>query len=202
MAVETRKRRAAFDREQGVEIARAQFHARGYDAVSVADLTQALGIVPPSLYAAYGSKLALFERALQQYVATDTLPVWDLLASDGAPAEVLTELFVMAARHYTRDAVKRGCMVTEAMRADDKQASALATKLAEQGSEAIRTYVAAHAAPDNVERIVDYVLVTLRGLSSYACLGNSQEKLVGCAKIAGSALQTEFPVKRRATFRK
>src|SRR6218665_82045 len=55
----TRKRRPAFDREQGVEIAQKLFHARGYDAVGAADLTAALGIVPPSLYAAYGSKAEL-----------------------------------------------------------------------------------------------------------------------------------------------
>jgi TetR/AcrR family transcriptional repressor for divergent bdcA len=38
----------------------------------------------------------------------------------------------------------------------------------------------------------DYVLVNLRGLSSFACLGYTQEKLVECSKIAGRALEVEF----------
>ena len=81
-----RQRRPAFDREHGVAVAQALFHARGYDAVGVAELTGALGIVPPSLYAAYGSKLALFERALASYVTTDALPLEHVLASGKPPA--------------------------------------------------------------------------------------------------------------------
>lgn len=192
MKTDMRQRRPAFDREQGVLLAQALFHARGYDAVSIADLTQALEIVPPSLYAAYGSKLALFERALQSYVATDTLPVDEILSSEGSPSEVLTALFVAAAKHYTCDAVRRGCMVTEAMRSDDEKAAATAAKFSEYGSNIVREYVAAHAPIAEANRITDYVLLTLRGLSSYACLGYAQAKLVECSKIAGKALDAEF----------
>ncbi len=187
-----RQRRPAFDREHGVEVAQALFHARGYDAVGVAELTETLGIVPPSFYAAYGSKLALFERTLRRYAGTEALPLQQVLASDAPPAEVLTALFVAAAKHYTRDPVLRGCMVTEAMRADDPQAAAIATELAEEGSTAIREYIARFAAAEDVDRIADYVLVTLRGISSYACLGFTTEKLVGCSGIAGKALDVEF----------
>ena len=56
-----------FDAEQAIETAQRLFHARGYDAVSVADLTQAFGINPPSFYAAFGSKLGLYTRVLQRY---------------------------------------------------------------------------------------------------------------------------------------
>jgi len=187
-----RQRRPAFDREQGVGIAQALFHAHGYDAVSVADLTEALGIAPPSLYAAYGSKLALFERALQSYASTESLPVDELLTGKKPPAEELTALFVAAAKHYTRDPVLRGCMVTEALQADDPDAAAAASVLAGTGNAMIRSYVSRFAAAAHVERITDYVLMTLRGLSSYACLGYSKEKLVDCSKVAGRALIAEF----------
>lgn len=192
-----RKRRPAFDRERGVEIAEELFHARGYDAVSVADLTQALGIVPPSLYAAYGSKLELFERALLNYVANHSLPVEELLAKEGSPADVLTNLFVAAAIHRTADPLRPGCMVTEAMRADDEKAAAIASNLAEHGISLLRAYVSSHAREEEVERILDYLLINLRGISSYACLGYSQEKLVDCSKIAGRALITEFANARK-----
>lgn len=106
----------------------------------------------------------------------------------------MTELFIAAAKHYTRDAVRRGCMVTEAMRASDEKAAEVAANLAEYGSKIIRSYVAAHAPITEADRITDYVLLTLRGLSSYACLGYSQAKLVECSKIAGRALDAEFAV--------
>lgn len=57
-----------FDPEQAIETAQHLFHSRGYDAVSVADLTKAFGINPPSFYAAFGSKLGLYTpriKALQ-----------------------------------------------------------------------------------------------------------------------------------------
>ncbi len=189
---EPRQRRPAFDRDHGVEVAQALFHARGYEAVSIADLTHALGIVPPSLYAAYGSKLGLFERALVRYVSTNALPVEEILASTEKPAEVLTQLFISAALHYTRDPELRGCMVTEAMRSDDEQAAAIATDLARKNSALIRSYVAAHAAPKDVDRIVDYIHLTLGGLSSYARLGYSGEKLTECCKTAGRAFAADF----------
>lgn len=191
-----RQRRPAFDRQHGVGIARALFHARGYDAVSVADLTEALGVVPPSLYAAYGSKLALFERALESYTSTESLQLDEVLRGSKPPAEELTTLFVEASKHYTRDPVLRGCMVTEAMRADDPAAAAAASALAETGSAMIRSYVSRFAAAADVDRITDYVLMTLRGISSYACLGYSTEKLVECAGVAGRALIAEFDARR------
>ncbi|WP_201161175.1 TetR/AcrR family transcriptional regulator, partial [Klebsiella grimontii] len=64
-----------FDAEQAIETAQRLFHARGYDAVSVADLTQAFGINPPSVYAAFGSKLGLYTRVLQRYSQIGAIPM-------------------------------------------------------------------------------------------------------------------------------
>lgn len=192
MDTPVRKRRPAFDREAGVGIAEALFHARGYDAVSVADLTEALGISPPSLYAAYGSKAELFERALQRYVTTRSLPLDTIFAETRSPVEALTELFVSATLQYTQDPQRRGCMVTEGMRANDQTAREMATQFAQPGNDAIGAYIAAHHAIDPV-RATDYVLVTLRGLSSFAWLGHEQGRMVDCARIAGRTLEQEFP---------
>lgn len=191
MTTSVKKRRPAFDREEGVAIAQNLFHERGYDAVSVVDLTQALGIVPPSLYAAYGSKADLFERAMKRYAETETLPLADILTSERPPAEALAALFIEATKQYTRHDTRRGCMITEGMRADDPSARSRAAALAENASTAIRQYVAAHN-PTDAERITDYVLVTLRGLSSYACLGTPAERLIDCATMAGRALEQDF----------
>ena len=61
-----RGRPRRFDPDAAVATAQQLFHARGYDAVSVADLTEALGINPPSFYAAFGSKAGLYARILDR----------------------------------------------------------------------------------------------------------------------------------------
>lgn len=197
MTTTTRQRRPAFDRENGVEIARKLFHASGYDAVGIAELTQALGIVPPSLYAAYGSKLGLFERALESYRANNTLPLEKYLRPDRPPAEALTDLMVAAAKHYTRDPEQLGCMITEAMQADDPRAREVANEFAKANIDVIRAYIGQHAAKKDVERLTDYVLLNLRGLSSYARLGYTQKKLVDCSRTAGRAFDAEFSEETR-----
>lgn len=191
METKVRKRRPAFDREEGVAIAQGLFHERGYDAVGVADLCDALGIVAPSLYAAYGSKAELFNRAMKRYVETDFLPLEDILTPDGNPTEALTDLFVRATKQYTRHDKWKGCLITEGMGADDETARTMAAELAKGGSDIIGNYVRDQHAKDP-ERVTDYVLMTLRGLSSYACLGYSTERLTECAKMAGRALEDDF----------
>lgn len=191
MEVSQRKRRPAFDREEGVAKAQALFHARGYDAVSIADLTRELGINPPSLYAAYGSKAELFERAMQRHAENSALPLARILSLERPPAEALTALLVAAARQYGGDPCLRGCMITEGMRADDKTARRAAESLGQAGSDAIHAYIASKH-PTRARQVTDYVLVTLRGLSSFACMGLSQKRLVETARIAGRALEGEF----------
>ncbi|WP_163368077.1 TetR/AcrR family transcriptional regulator, partial [Enterobacter hormaechei] len=58
-----KKRRSGprtFDRDQAVDIAMRLFWRHGYEGVSLNDLTAAIGIAPPSLYAAFGSKAGLY----------------------------------------------------------------------------------------------------------------------------------------------
>ena len=59
----------AFDPEQALDRALQLFWRKGYEGTSIADLTAAMGINPPSLYAAFGNKEALFRRALDRYEA-------------------------------------------------------------------------------------------------------------------------------------
>lgn len=186
-----RQRRPAFDREQGIAIAQALFHQRGFDAVSLADLTEAMNIKPPSFYAAYGSKAALFERAMHRYAGENALPVDELLAPDRPPAEALTALLVAAAKQYGRDSALRGCLITEGMRADDPIARNMAEKLGDTGIQMIRRYLD-EVRPDAAQALADYLLVTLRGLSAAACSGMSSERLVDVAQTAGKLISREF----------
>lgn len=188
-----RQRRPAFDREKGIAIAQALFHQRGYDAVSLADLTEAMNIKPPSFYAAYGSKAELFERAMLRYAGESALPMDQLLASDRPPAKALTSLLVAAAQQYGRDSALRGCLITEGMRADDPIARNMAEKFGDAGIQAIRHYLD-EVRPDAAQTLADYMLITLRGLSAAACSGMPSERLVNVARIAGRLLAHEFQV--------
>src|SRR5437763_10008756 len=62
-----RGRPRAFDLDKALDRALQVFWRKGYEGASLPDLTQAMGINRPSLYAAFGSKEELFRRALDRY---------------------------------------------------------------------------------------------------------------------------------------
>jgi AcrR family transcriptional regulator len=59
----------AFNVETALDRAVEVFRRKGYEGASLSDLTKAMGINRPSLYAAFGDKEALFRKALDRYVA-------------------------------------------------------------------------------------------------------------------------------------
>jgi hypothetical protein len=59
-----------FDADTALENAMQVFWRKGYEGASLTDLTAAMGINPPSLYAAFGSKEALFRKAMDRYEAS------------------------------------------------------------------------------------------------------------------------------------
>jgi AcrR family transcriptional regulator len=60
-------RARAFDADEALDRAMTLFWTKGYDGTSVSDLTEAMGINRPSLYATYGNKQELFRKALERY---------------------------------------------------------------------------------------------------------------------------------------
>ncbi|MDE1996412.1 MAG: TetR/AcrR family transcriptional regulator, partial [Rhizobiaceae bacterium] len=58
------------DIDKAISTAMESFWRHGYERTSVADLTQAMGITPPSFYFAFGSKDGLFLRVLEHYLTT------------------------------------------------------------------------------------------------------------------------------------
>lgn len=65
-----RGRPRGFDRDQALERLMQVFWAKGYEGTQLNDLTAAIGIKPPSFYAAFGSKEAAFREAIDLYIAT------------------------------------------------------------------------------------------------------------------------------------
>ena len=93
MAVIGRPR--GFDRDAALEAAMLLFWRKGFAATSMSDLCDAMGISSPSLYAAFGSKEALYLEAVEYYARTIGPPVWDKLA-EGATARAGIENLLIA----------------------------------------------------------------------------------------------------------
>ena len=107
-----RGRPSAFDRNDAIDVALELFWEKGYNGVGVAELGEAIGINPPSLYKAFGSKHGLFEAAVQRYVADDKggfLP--GALASAKTLKEAVRNVLVQAAKSYTNPKKQPGCLI-------------------------------------------------------------------------------------------
>lgn len=182
-----RGRPRRFDPEQAVATAQHLFHARGYDAVSVADITDALGINPPSFYAAFGNKTALFTRVLEQYAVTDAIPLADLLRPDRPVAECLADVLEDAARRYAAHPDATGCLALEGIHANDPGASEAARAANIAAEELVRDYIAVRH-PEEADCLTDFVCTALVGLSAKARVGHSAERLLATARLAGLAI--------------
>src|SRR5712692_11317318 len=68
-AASTVGRPRAFDVDEALHLALEVFWRKGYEGASLPDLTRAMGINRPSLYAAFGNKEALFRKAIDRYDA-------------------------------------------------------------------------------------------------------------------------------------
>ncbi|MBM3548673.1 MAG: TetR/AcrR family transcriptional regulator [Alphaproteobacteria bacterium] len=67
--LKTLGRPRGFDMDQALDRAMEVFWRKGYEGASLSDLTEAMGINPPSLYAAFGNKEGLFLKVLDRYQA-------------------------------------------------------------------------------------------------------------------------------------
>jgi len=182
-----RGRPRSFDPEQAVAVAQTLFHTHGYDAVSVADVTTALGINPPSFYGAFGSKAGLYARVLDRWAGTGAIPLADTLRPDRPVAESLAALLAEAARRYAASPVAAGCMVLEGTRCNDRDARETASVFKVAAEDMIRGYVAARH-PENADRLTDFVSTTMAGLSAAARGGHDLDRLLATAHIASLAL--------------
>jgi TetR/AcrR family transcriptional repressor for divergent bdcA len=106
----TRGRKRAFDKEAAAALAMPHFAREGYDSTSVADLCALLDLRPPSLYAAWGSKLGLFRAALDAYRRGPGNLVGPVLAQATCPADLWHKVLAAAASRYARPGTP-GCMI-------------------------------------------------------------------------------------------
>ncbi|MEU6053697.1 TetR/AcrR family transcriptional regulator [Streptomyces xanthochromogenes] len=114
MATKQRGRPRSFDRDKALEQATMEFWRHGYEVTSVADLTRAMGIGAPSLYAAFGDKRALFEEVLSAYGETHGAFAARALTEEPTARRAVARLLREAAAEFTDPAHPYGCLVISA----------------------------------------------------------------------------------------
>lgn len=112
--VRGRGRPRAFDRDAALAQATRLFWLKGYEATSMADLTKAMGIGSPSLYAAFGSKEALYREALGHYVRMYEALAWSRFRSAPTARDAVSAYLLDSAAALTGSLGEHplGCMVT------------------------------------------------------------------------------------------
>ncbi|MCW5747705.1 MAG: TetR/AcrR family transcriptional regulator [Alphaproteobacteria bacterium] len=101
----------AFDEDKAIDAAVDCFWARGYEATSVRDLAQRMGIGCPSLYNAYGDKRALFVSALERYADRSSRERIARLEGSGRPREAIATFFAEIIERSLNDRARRGCLL-------------------------------------------------------------------------------------------
>jgi len=109
-----RGRPLSFDRDAALETAMHVFWERGYEAASIADLTSAMGITPPSLYTAFGDKEQLFLEAIERYALGYGSAGARALNEEPTARGAIERWLLEAADELTQPCHPKGCMVVMA----------------------------------------------------------------------------------------
>lgn len=103
----------SFDRAAALEQAMLTFWRHGYETTSIADLTTAMGITPPSLYTAFGDKKRLFLEAVKLYAGDPDAMARSITDAPSA-YDAAREMLVRAATAFTDEATPPGCLLASA----------------------------------------------------------------------------------------
>src|SRR5579863_2273019 len=102
----------AFDIDKALDRAMKVFWRKGYEGASLPDLTKAMGINRPSLYAAFGNKEALFRKAIDRYTQGPASHVREAL-NEPTARRVVERLFRGTINLITGSRNPRGCVLVQ-----------------------------------------------------------------------------------------
>ncbi|MFE6099658.1 TetR/AcrR family transcriptional regulator [Streptomyces laurentii] len=195
-----RGRPRTFDRAAALTTATRLFWERGYEGVSIGELTEAMGIRSGSLYAAFGDKKSLFEEVVDTYGRSPVGAFVEVALQEestayGAFARILRE----AAAIYPDPAHPAGCLAISAATNVTPQDAEVRTFLRDRrnknvdGFEArLREAQRAGELPAEVSprALADYFAIALQGLSQRAQDGATASQLTAAAELALAAWPT------------
>ncbi|GAA0574730.1 TetR/AcrR family transcriptional regulator [Rhizomicrobium electricum] len=183
-------RHREFDLEEALAAAQKVFWLKGYDGASISDLTEAMGINSPSLYAAFGSKQGLFKAVLNHYDASREKVMAKILAE--ATAKDVAARYLSALADYATDKKHPpGCLMIKAGLSPGegeiakqlaRHKSAMELALRERFECAKRQGDLPKSA--NPGALVRYLLAIGSGLCVQAASGATREELRAMAELA------------------
>jgi AcrR family transcriptional regulator len=168
------------------------FWTKGYEGASLTDLTDAMGITRPSLYAAFGNKESLFRKALDLYEREKMAYVGQALAQPTA-RKVVETMLRGALDNATGEGEPHGCMRVIASVACGPAAQSLHEEIVQ------RTDIAKRAIVERFEQaktdgdlpadidpsgLTGVLVAWLQGISVQANQGVSRKELEGLVETA------------------
>jgi AcrR family transcriptional regulator len=187
----------SFDIQEALAAAAQVFLRRGFDGASLEDLTAAMGINKPSLYAAYGDKGALYAKVLQGYAAAAKSAMESALNA----GDTLED----AARHLLRGAIEvyapakgnhLGCLIattaTTVAGSDSAVRDALATFLVDVDQlieTSLKKRFCATLADHRVTAATEILSATMYALAIRARAGASRKRLLAIAARAAASVE-------------
>jgi AcrR family transcriptional regulator len=174
-----------FETGKALDAAMKVFWCKGYEGASLSDLTKAMGINRPSLYAAFGDKESLFRKVLDRYDKGPAAYVQEALNQPTARAAV-ERLMEGAAELGTASSNPRGCLFVQGALACGDGAEAIRNDLIlrrDAGEKAVRlrlkrAQAEGDLAPDaNPSDLARYVVTVVQGIAVQAASGAAREEL-------------------------
>jgi len=180
----------AFDANVALERAMHVFWAKGYEGASLSDLTRAMRINRPSLYAAFGNKEQLFRKVLDRYMDGPVAYFGKALAEAKA-RDVVEEILLGTARMGDDPRIPAGClMVQGALACGDASVrkEVAARRAAAEG--ALRRRLQRAKREGDLSKNADpaelahYVMTVVRGMAVQSAGGASRDQLRRVAQLA------------------
>lgn len=175
----------AFDIDKALDRAMKVFWRKGYDGASLPDLTRAMGINRPSLYAAFGNKQALFRKAIDRYASGPACFVREALEQPTARGVV--DRYLRGGIDLVTDARNpHGCLMVQAALASGDTADAVRREMVKRraaGETALRKRferaIAEGDLPPNTDAadLARYIAVLAYGMAVHAAGGASRDEL-------------------------
>ena len=187
-----RGRPRAFDPDLALDRAMHVFWAKGYEGASLSDLTRAMRINRPSLYAAFGNKEQLFRKVLDRYMDGPLAYFGKALAAPRA-RNVVEQIFFGAARMAGDPRFPSGCLMVQGAlavgnAARSVQKEAVGRRAASEV--ALRRRLQRAKREDDLPKNADpaelarYVMTVVRGMAVQSAGGASRDQLRRVAQIA------------------
>jgi AcrR family transcriptional regulator len=180
----------AFDPDAALERAMHVFWAKSYEGASLSNLTRAMRINRPSLYAAFGNKEELFRKVLDRYIDGPVAYFGKALAKPKA-RDVVEEILLGTARMADDSKVPAGCLMVQGALAcgDASVRKEVATRRAAVEVALRRRLQRAKREgdlPKNADpaELAHYVMTVVRGMAVQSAGGASRDQLRRVAQIA------------------